>query len=392
MSQLLRLKSDLPIKREYSDIFAPTPLTPLLPKNSMAGGRRPSNYAPSTRYTPQPTQSLQQLLSASATQAFWPSSVWQPPDLASTPPPAPPPLSRPLPPPQRLPAASSPPFATVQLAHALDAAVQAAVIRALDIASGARDDDASSSSSAQADDSNLLARLRAATDANAALLARIDAQDARAKSLERRIAALEQRARDADTARAAADILARDDAHSAAVRMGQAEHAAREETAALERRIKQAEVGFAAQVAAVSARVDSERRRADERESQEKAMDGLRALRARVKKVEAAVEGQMKKADEAGLLQDGAVENVRDEVAGLKRLVESNLRAHAGAESVVKQQVSLITKHVCVAMRSYTSKKIEENNRELSDRFLQLVSDVRLDNSGKKGGDELINK
>lgn len=46
----------------------------------------------------------------------------------------------------------------------------------------------------------------------------------------------------------------------------------------------------------------------------------------------------------------------------LKRLIESNLRTQWSAEGIVKEQVSLITKHVCVAMRQYTARRISENN------------------------------
>lgn len=46
----------------------------------------------------------------------------------------------------------------------------------------------------------------------------------------------------------------------------------------------------------------------------------------------------------------------------LKKLIESNLRTQLSAENIVKEQVSLITKHVCVAMRQYTARRISENN------------------------------
>lgn len=46
----------------------------------------------------------------------------------------------------------------------------------------------------------------------------------------------------------------------------------------------------------------------------------------------------------------------------LKRLIESSLRTQVHAENIVKEQVSLITKHVCVAMRQYTARRISENN------------------------------
>lgn len=63
---------------------------------------------------------------------------------------------------------------------------------------------------------------------------------------------------------------------------------------------------------------------------------------------------------------DGLEANVK----ALKKLIESNLRTQVSAEGIVKDQVSLITKHVCVAMRQYTARRISENNR-LIDRALR---------------------
>lgn len=56
------------------------------------------------------------------------------------------------------------------------------------------------------------------------------------------------------------------------------------------------------------------------------------------------------------------LERVECNVNSLKKLIESNLRTQWNAESIVKEQVSLITKHVCVAMRQYTTRRISENN------------------------------
>lgn len=55
---------------------------------------------------------------------------------------------------------------------------------------------------------------------------------------------------------------------------------------------------------------------------------------------------------------DGLETNVK----GLKKLIETNLRTSKNAEVIVKEQVSLITKHVCVAMRQYTTRRIADNN------------------------------
>ncbi|KAI0562951.1 hypothetical protein FGB62_48g11 [Gracilaria domingensis] len=56
------------------------------------------------------------------------------------------------------------------------------------------------------------------------------------------------------------------------------------------------------------------------------------------------------------------VDSLETNLKALKRLIESNLRTQWSAESIVKEQVSLITKHVCVAMRQYTARRISENN------------------------------
>lgn len=58
----------------------------------------------------------------------------------------------------------------------------------------------------------------------------------------------------------------------------------------------------------------------------------------------------------------GRIHGLESSTKGLKKLVETNLRAHGDAEEIVKKQVSLITKHVCVAMRQFTSRRIHENN------------------------------
>lgn len=56
------------------------------------------------------------------------------------------------------------------------------------------------------------------------------------------------------------------------------------------------------------------------------------------------------------------LDSLESNVKALKKLIESNLRTQWNAESIVKEQVSLITKHVCVAMRQYTARRITENN------------------------------
>eukprot|EP00178_Gracilaria_changii_P003293 TRINITY_DN1483_c0_g2_i1.p1 TRINITY_DN1483_c0_g2~~TRINITY_DN1483_c0_g2_i1.p1 ORF type:complete len:487 (-),score=82.72 TRINITY_DN1483_c0_g2_i1:1115-2575(-) len=56
------------------------------------------------------------------------------------------------------------------------------------------------------------------------------------------------------------------------------------------------------------------------------------------------------------------VDSLETTLKALKRWIESNLRTQWSAEKIVKDQVSLITKHVCVAMRQYTARRISENN------------------------------
>lgn len=68
---------------------------------------------------------------------------------------------------------------------------------------------------------------------------------------------------------------------------------------------------------------------------------------------------------------DGLESNVK----ALKKLIESNLRTQVSAESIVKEQVSLITKHVCVAMRQYTARRISENNSLIDQALRARVPD-----------------
>lgn len=70
-------------------------------------------------------------------------------------------------------------------------------------------------------------------------------------------------------------------------------------------------------------------------------------------------------------------------VKSLKKLIESNLRTQWNAENIVKEQVSLITKHVCVAMRQYTARRISENNA-LIDQALR----ARIPEYAKNNDDE----
>eukprot|EP00177_Eucheuma_denticulatum_P004939 GFKZ01008971.1.p1 GENE.GFKZ01008971.1~~GFKZ01008971.1.p1 ORF type:complete len:493 (-),score=85.76 GFKZ01008971.1:580-2058(-) len=62
-------------------------------------------------------------------------------------------------------------------------------------------------------------------------------------------------------------------------------------------------------------------------------------------------------------------------IKALKKLIESNLRTQVSAEGIVKEQVSLITKHVCVAMRQYTTRRISENNSLIDQALRARVPD-----------------
>lgn len=358
----------------------------------MAGGRRPSNYNPSMRTQVQNTQS--------PVSALWSSSIWQLPDLstataAATQPQAPP--------------------AGSQLAQALDAAVQAAVIRALDVATtvprNGDDDNESTCSSTRsiavpALDESLLIRLRNASDANAALRIRADAADARADSLERRLKQMENtfnmRQQDslslqADVARIQAqlnDVETRASDQLASVledlqniydREQERERAAYEGSTRAMARIDDSEKSVSVEIASICERISGlETRMAewdDTKESEKDEFDrrigtcvaeNVGVFRGRLRKLESCLEKHRKATEEAGFLQSGTVEGVRAEVdkvrgdtAGLKKLVEGNLRAHASAESVVKEQVSVITRHVCSAMRAYTTRRLEENNNQV---------------------------
>lgn len=86
-------------------------------------------------------------------------------------------------------------------------------------------------------------------------------------------------------------------------------------------------------------------------------VDGLRSSVAQIRK-ELATRGNT---DEKGDVLS-RLDTLESNVKALKKLIESNLRTQWNAESIVKEQVSLITKHVCVAMRQYTARRISENN------------------------------
>lgn len=174
----------------------------------MAGGRRPSNYNPTAR--PQQPASPPVRLGNGAGPALWAaSSIWQPPEICTPPPPPHPQRAyeRPAP----LPAAPTPQAAqpqAAQLATALDAAVHAAVLRALaaitpgvaPAAAPRLDDEVGSIASSTAERSTpnraLVARLDEQAAVTARLEARLEEQAAQSAQLEARLQA--QAARSAE--------------------------------------------------------------------------------------------------------------------------------------------------------------------------------------------------
>lgn len=75
-------------------------------------------------------------------------------------------------------------------------------------------------------------------------------------------------------------------------------------------------------------------------------------------------------------------DTLESNVKSLKKLIESNMRNQLSAEGIVKEQVSLITKHVCMAMRQYTSRRISENNA-LIDQALRARIPEYAENEGQ---------
>eukprot|EP00172_Hildenbrandia_rubra_P001263 Plantae.Rhodophyta-Hildenbrandia_rubra.ctg18051.p1 GENE.Plantae.Rhodophyta-Hildenbrandia_rubra.ctg18051~~Plantae.Rhodophyta-Hildenbrandia_rubra.ctg18051.p1 ORF type:complete len:466 (+),score=112.69 Plantae.Rhodophyta-Hildenbrandia_rubra.ctg18051:1997-3394(+) len=107
-----------------------------------------------------------------------------------------------------------------------------------------------------------------------------------------------------------------------------------------------------------------------------------KGLKSRLKRLEIALEKKGKESREGALLDQNMVESLTSRVeraetnvAKLKKLIASNLRTDQKVEEVVKTNVSVITKHVCSAMRYFTSKKITDNNRLLDKVLRQRISE-----------------
>ncbi len=398
----------------------------------MAGGRRLLN--PTLRSNGQPGTQQQQAhqsqrsLPSVASPQYWSGSIWQLPLIHSDPmtnsansprltsahaptPPTPPQSSQ-----------------SSKLAQALDAAVHAAVIRALDAASAPfplRDDDNTSSASCSSTrsvqpDDGLLARLRSAVEMNSALRARADASETQVNALVRRVEELEAKLREfqvkneqleqrsneiteqSNTLKEQVQSMGKINYGSRGVversRVEKSERVSREQTAAVMKRIECAEEALTKQVVTITERLNrleqvehnskktSERDDEDEeRENElgrvitEKALaaiaETLGPLKGRLKRVESIQESQNRFVEENAALESGVIDGVKadatalkKEVVSLKQLIATNLRSHASAESVVKQQVSLITRHVSSALRAHITRRLEDNTKEILEK------------------------
>lgn len=141
------------------------------------------------------------------------------------------------------------------------------------------------------------------------------------------------------------------------------------------------------------------------KKSVESAIDSVSSVRSRVKRIESQLTELAKHTEESIALNSGMEDGLRgkvDELGGavqsLKKLMEANLRTHSSAESIVKDQVSLITKHVCVAMRQYTSRRISENNELIHKTLAARIPEYAKNNDqfvlvreGDDDGHETVN-
>mmetsp|Transcript_2656 Transcript_2656/g.7257 ORF Transcript_2656/g.7257 Transcript_2656/m.7257 type:complete len:469 (+) Transcript_2656:1423-2829(+) len=101
-----------------------------------------------------------------------------------------------------------------------------------------------------------------------------------------------------------------------------------------------------------------------------KQVDGLQSslkqLQLKTKQAGARTDARIAQLEENAAIRDSALDRIQDQLTHLnrlKKLVEQNMRLHSSTEEIVKGQASMITKHVCVAMREFTARKITENNQ-----------------------------
>eukprot|EP00183_Erythrolobus_madagascarensis_P002700 CAMPEP_0185849682 /NCGR_PEP_ID=MMETSP1354-20130828/4107_1 /TAXON_ID=708628 /ORGANISM="Erythrolobus madagascarensis, Strain CCMP3276" /LENGTH=701 /DNA_ID=CAMNT_0028550263 /DNA_START=43 /DNA_END=2148 /DNA_ORIENTATION=- len=92
----------------------------------------------------------------------------------------------------------------------------------------------------------------------------------------------------------------------------------------------------------------------------------LKQLQAKTKQWNARSDSRLEQIEENAAMRESALERIQQQLVDLsrlKKLIEQNIRLHSSTEEIVKGQASMITKHVCVAMREFTARKITENNQ-----------------------------
>jgi len=73
------------------------------------------------------------------------------------------------------------------------------------------------------------------------------------------------------------------------------------------------------------------------------------------------------------------LDNVANTAESVKQFVERNIRIRSDAESLVKEQVSLITKQVCIEMRSVTSRSLDTLNSKIGKLLKRNIEDYEND-------------
>lgn len=73
------------------------------------------------------------------------------------------------------------------------------------------------------------------------------------------------------------------------------------------------------------------------------------------------------------------LDNVANTAESVKQFVERNIRIRSDAESLVKEQVSLITKQVCIEMRSVTSRSLDTLNSKIGKLLKRNTEDYEND-------------
>uniref|UniRef100_A0A7S0ZGL3 Uncharacterized protein n=1 Tax=Timspurckia oligopyrenoides TaxID=708627 RepID=A0A7S0ZGL3_9RHOD len=116
----------------------------------------------------------------------------------------------------------------------------------------------------------------------------------------------------------------------------------------------------------------------------ESMQSSLKQLNLKMKQLTSKYDSQIDEIEENSVIRDSAVEKMREQLeqmGRLKKLVEQNLRLQSSAEETVKNQASMITKHVCIAMREFTARKIMENNEFIDSALRQRCPDYAKSDS-----------